>query len=72
MKLPRRPLTDVDLSKYVKELNISNFRGIFMRNDLPKSKPWTNECAIVNLDNKDGSGMHCERIHEKKKEYTLF
>lgn len=28
-----------------------------MRNDLPK-KPWCNECAVVNMDDKNGPGSH--------------
>lgn len=58
MKLPRRALTDVDLSKYAKKFEIPYFRGVFMRNDLPKSGPRRREAAIVNLDDKDGPGTH--------------
>lgn len=58
MKLPRRALTDVDLSKYAKAMKIPHFRGVFMRNDLPESGPRKYESAIVNLDDKDGPGTH--------------
>ena len=37
--------------------DIKNFRGLFVKNKLPKIPLW-NECAIVNLDNEDGSGTH--------------
>ena len=44
--------------KYVSLLKIPNFRGIFMRNALPSTKPFENESAIINLDDKNGSGTH--------------
>lgn len=69
MKLPHRPLTNVDIIKYVKKLNIPKFRGTFMRNDLPK-KVHTFESGIINLDNKEGPGTHWTAyIKEKKKIY---
>lgn len=58
LKLPNKPLTNFELMNYVKELNIPNFRGVFMRNDLPKSKPYVNECGIINLDDKNSRGSH--------------
>lgn len=29
-----------------------------MRDDLPSDKPWTNESAVLNLDDKKGPGTH--------------
>lgn len=48
-------MTNHDLLKYT--YKIPNFRGIYMRNKLPK-RPLKNESAIINLDNFDGSGTH--------------
>lgn len=48
-------MNNYDLQKYAKD--IQHFRGVFMRNALPKN-PKKNECAIVNLDNVNGSGTH--------------
>ncbi|KAK4885619.1 hypothetical protein RN001_001890 [Aquatica leii] len=61
--LPERPLTDVDLRRYAK--NIPYFRGVFMRDNLPKGGPHENECGIVNLDSTRGPGTHwvCYRKH---------
>ena len=56
-KIPDRPLTNIELTKYIKELKIPNFRGIFMRNALPLAPKHT-ECAIVNLDDLQGPGTH--------------
>lgn len=57
MKLPKRALTNIDLHAYAKRLKIPNFRGVFMRDDLPK-KVRTTECGIVNLDDKANPGTH--------------
>lgn len=53
--LPSRALTNIDLIKYTK--GVKKFRGVFMRDNLPK-KPWKNECGIINLDDTEGPGTH--------------
>lgn len=58
VNLPHRPLTNIDLIKIAKILKIPYFCGVFMRNALPQSGVKTNEAAIVNLDDKTGSGTH--------------
>ncbi|KAJ8945561.1 hypothetical protein NQ318_020408 [Aromia moschata] len=45
--LPRRPLTDLDLTAYSIRMKIPHFRGIFMRNNLPADGPRKNEAAIL-------------------------
>lgn len=57
MKLPRRALSNVDLLKYVKLLNIPHFRGIYMRDTLPDRINRV-EAGIVNLDTVSGRGTH--------------
>jgi len=52
-----KPLTNYELAKYAKLLKIPYFRGVFMKDGLPK-KPRVNEAAIVNLDNTFGKGTH--------------
>lgn len=52
-----KPLTNIDLIKYVKLLKIPYFRGVFMRDNLPK-KIGKNESAIINLDDQNGPGTH--------------
>lgn len=54
--LPPRPLTDIDLKSFGKEIPF--FRGVFMRNNLPSTGPLVNESAIVNLDDRNGRGTH--------------
>lgn len=55
--LPNKPLSNVELERYVSCLRIPFFRGVFMRNNLPK-KIWKNESGIVNLDDMSGPGTH--------------
>lgn len=55
--IPNKPLTNYDLLHYASCLKIPFFRGVFMRDALPK-KPWYNETGIVNLDSSKGFGTH--------------
>ena len=55
--LPNKPLTNFELIDAAKKLNIPNFRGVFMRDALPK-RPRRNECGILNLDDSNGAGTH--------------
>lgn len=58
MKLPaNQALTNYDLEKYVKTLKIPHFRGVFMRDTLPK-KPRKVECWILNHDSAHSTGTH--------------
>lgn len=67
--LPNRPLNELDLHKYTK--HISHFRGVFMRDNLPK-KPLKYECGIVNLDNSSGSGTHWVAYYKKNSIVKYF
>jgi hypothetical protein len=55
--LPNIALSNVDLIEAAKKLNINNFRGVFLRDELPK-KPRRTECGILNLDDSNGTGSH--------------
>lgn len=39
-------------------MKIPHFRGVFMRDELPKSGPRRCESGIINLDDKNGPGSH--------------
>ena len=52
-------------------LKIPNFRGVFMRDSLPKNGPHVRECAVVNLDDYQGSGTHWT-AYKKQKDKTLY
>src|SRR6218665_871774 len=55
--LPNIPLSNIILQETAKRLNINNFKGVFLRDELSK-RPRANECGILNLDNSSGSGTH--------------
>lgn len=71
INLPHHPLTNIELEKYAKLLNIAKFRGVFMRNDLPK-KIWKTECGIINLDDKNGFGTHWTAYKKNKSQIVYF
>ena len=50
-------LTNFDLYDIVQDLEIPNFRGVFMRDTLPKT-PKSNECGIMNFNTSGESGSH--------------
>jgi len=51
------PLSNFDLIDAASKLAIKNFRGVFMRDQLPK-QPNRVETGIINLDNSTGAGTH--------------
>jgi len=53
-------------------MSIANFRGVFMRNDLPKTGPRRNESAIINLDDSQGPGTHWCAYRKKGDHVTYF
>ena len=57
ISIPNEALSSHQLYAFIKDLKIKNFRGIFMRNGLPKRSLKT-ECGILNLDVEHGSGTH--------------
>ena len=50
-------LTNLELAKYVQELKIPNFRGVFMKDSLPKEVNAI-ECGIMNFNTSDQPGSH--------------
>lgn len=52
-----KPLTNFELLELVEKLQITNFRGIFMRDTLPNEIRET-EVGIVNLDSSEGRETH--------------
>ena len=54
--LPNEPLSNFQILEVVKDLKIPNFRGVFLRDELP-SKPKKKECGILNLAD-DPPGTH--------------
>lgn len=62
-KLPNQALSNTDLVNYVLELKVPNFRGVFMRDNLP-FKIYQIENGIVNLDSFRGKGTYWVCYHK--------
>ena len=71
IEIPDKALTNFELLDYVKQLNIPNFRGVFMRDTLPKT-PHENECGIVNFNTIKEPGSHWVCYYKKGKERIYF
>jgi hypothetical protein len=50
--------TNVQLENISKALEIKNFKGVFMMDEVAKLSHSNNECYIVNLQNSDMQGSH--------------
>ena len=57
IRLPNKPLNNLELEDAVKKLKIPSFRGFFLLDMLLK-KPNKKECGIVNFDKSGGPGTH--------------
>ena len=51
-------MSNFDIINICKELKIKNFKGVFMRDELNKSKITNNESLVLNLDVSSGPGIH--------------
>ena len=71
VKLPNRPLSNLEISDAVKKLQIPSFRGVFVRDMLP-SKPNKNESGILNLDRSSGDGTHWTAWYRRKNKNFYF
>ena len=52
VSIPDKALSNLDIIYYKDVLKIPNFRGVFMRDELPE-KPHKTECGIVNFKQSD-------------------
>ena len=59
-------LTNFDIMIICKKLNIQNFKGVFMRDEI-KGKASNNESIILNLDESRNSGTHWVSLAVKNK-----
>ena len=71
INLPNRPLSNLDLVMYAKLMKIPHFRGVYMRDSLPK-KICPRERGIINLDNCNGSGTHWTAYKKNGKAIVYF
>ena len=62
-----KPLSNVEIENIMKDRNISNFRGVYSKDMLPK-KMRKNESIILNIqDFLDGEGTHWVAIYNDNK-----
>ena len=71
ISLPNKPLSNIELLEASKRLNIKNFKGVFLRDTLPKNTVKL-ECGILNLDSSFGNGTHWVAWYKKNKEKYYF
>ena len=69
--LPNKPLSNIELLEAARKLKIPNFRGVSLRDILPK-KPKKKECGILNLDDTTGSGTHWVAWYKNGTEKKYF
>ena len=69
--LPNKPLSNIELLEAARKLKIPNFRGVSLRDTLPK-KPKKKECGILNLDDTSGSGTHWVAWYKNGAEKNYF
>ena len=48
--IPDQPLSNFELERYARQLEIPNFRGVFMIETLSAEHPYPVECGIVNFN----------------------
>ena len=62
--LPNVPLSNFQIIDAAKKMKIKNFRGVFVRDQLPEETR-SKECGILNLDDSDGRGTHWVSWYKK-------
>ena len=64
--------TNVELIDYAKRLNLKDFKGVFMRDELSSLTPLENECGIYNLEDKSKCGSHWVAWFKKGNSFFHF
>ena len=65
--LPNKQLSNLEVMDAAKKLSLCGFRGVFLRDTLPK-QPKLNECDILKLDSSSGGGTHWVMWFKKGKD----
>ena len=71
VQIPDKALTNFELLKFVKELNIPHFSGVFMRDALPEA-PHDAECGIVNFNKLFEPGSHWVAYYKNGQDRKYF
>lgn len=63
-------LSNVQIEHICEELEIKNFKGVFMRDELNKNgKVASNECLVLNIDHSENRGTHWVCLYVDKDVY---
>lgn len=62
-RIINRPLNENDIRRFGQLL--PHFRGVFMRNRLPKPSNMEWQCGVINLDDMEGKGTHWVSYYRK-------
>ena len=71
IEIPVKALHNHELDYYADKLGLRSFRGVFMRDALPRPIN-TTESAVVNLDDSDGPGTHWVAYWNNPKDSIYF
>ena len=69
--LPNEPLSNFQLFEAAGRLNLKNFRGVFVRDQLPK-RCQAVECGIVNTGDSESKGYHWIAWYKDKNKKISF
>ena len=69
--LPNKPISNLELLEAARKLRIPHFRGVNLRDTLPK-RPKRKEFGILNLDDTTGSGTHWVAWYKNGAEKKYF
>ncbi len=58
MELPTHTLTDHEINELAKELDLPDYLGTLMSDDVIGFKPHANVCAVINLEPRSQGGTH--------------
>src|ERR1700761_1516971 len=62
-----KPLSNIDIISKCQELQIENFKGAFMRDELNSNVIKSDECLILNIDESSNDGTHWTCLFVKNK-----
>ena len=69
--IPDKPLSNFELERYARQLEIPNFRGVFMRDTLP-DYPRNTECVIVNFNTHNQPRSHWVCYYKQGRKRIYF
>lgn len=72
MSIPRSELTGDEIYRLVEALQIPHFRGVFCSDEVPRTPPHREECAVLNFQNHTQSGSHWVAWYKKGADIVYY